>query len=238
MSKWNDVSLECRTFPSPKGCPKLKYCFWLYWHIWLQDVFMQTNKYMTVFKFANFHRSPTDSCLLDNKHFLGMKTDKLINDCIKQWNSMYNLICWASEQINGPRNAETFQDCDWGFVQTSTPQCRLCCPYNMCCTPVPCNAQLEGNDSKNRHRFEEALKQSDPSNNYFVEQNCISGSMLSLLNQFSEELTQHVHANITKEMALKFGDDAEAGSIEQLAGSGSYGWKTAQTAMGDLFWGA
>lgn len=48
---------------------------------------------------AHFGRSPTDSCLLEDKQrLLGMKTDKLINDCVTRWNSTYEMICRASEQ--------------------------------------------------------------------------------------------------------------------------------------------
>ncbi|XP_065133764.1 E3 SUMO-protein ligase ZBED1-like [Paramisgurnus dabryanus] len=48
---------------------------------------------------SHFHRSTTDSSLLEDKQrLLGLKPDKLINDCVTRWNSTYDMICRASEQ--------------------------------------------------------------------------------------------------------------------------------------------
>jgi len=48
---------------------------------------------------SHFHRSNTDSSLLEDKQrMLGLKPDKLINDCVTRWNSIYDMICRASEQ--------------------------------------------------------------------------------------------------------------------------------------------
>ncbi|MBN3271704.1 ZBED1 protein, partial [Polyodon spathula] len=48
---------------------------------------------------AHFNRSPTDKYLLEDKQkLLVLKNDNLINDCVTHYNSIYNIICQASEQ--------------------------------------------------------------------------------------------------------------------------------------------
>ena len=48
---------------------------------------------------SHFSKSPGDRYLLEqNQQLLGLKTEKLINDCPTRWNSTYEMICRASEQ--------------------------------------------------------------------------------------------------------------------------------------------
>lgn len=48
---------------------------------------------------SHFNKSSADSYLLQQKQqLLGLKTEKLINDCPTRWNSTYEMICRASEQ--------------------------------------------------------------------------------------------------------------------------------------------
>ncbi|XP_037629812.1 E3 SUMO-protein ligase ZBED1-like [Sebastes umbrosus] len=48
---------------------------------------------------AHFGKSPSDSCLLEEKQeLLGLKKERLINDCITRWNTTYDMICRASQQ--------------------------------------------------------------------------------------------------------------------------------------------
>ncbi|KAK0147399.1 hypothetical protein N1851_013125 [Merluccius polli] len=47
---------------------------------------------------SHFSKSSTDNYLLQQKQLLGLKTEKLINDCPTRWNSTYEMISRASEQ--------------------------------------------------------------------------------------------------------------------------------------------
>lgn len=48
---------------------------------------------------AHFGKSPADCCLLEAKQeLLGLKKERLINDCVTRWNTTYDMICRASEQ--------------------------------------------------------------------------------------------------------------------------------------------
>lgn len=48
---------------------------------------------------SHFSKSSADSYLLQQKQqLLGLKPEKLINDCPTRWNSTYDMICRASEQ--------------------------------------------------------------------------------------------------------------------------------------------
>ena len=48
---------------------------------------------------SHFCKSTADNYLLQQKQqLLGLKTEKLINDCPTRWNSTYEIICRASEQ--------------------------------------------------------------------------------------------------------------------------------------------
>nr|XP_055067976.1 E3 SUMO-protein ligase ZBED1-like [Misgurnus anguillicaudatus] len=173
---------------------------------------------------SHFHRSTTDSSLLEDKQrLLGLKPDKLINDCVTRWNSTYDMICRASEQQAAV--AAVIFDKKMSNLELTTTEWRLVEQVRETLKPFKVATQAL---STCKYPTSSAVL---PLQHVLLSQ--VQKIRFHRLIHITEEKKQQVRANIREELSLQ-SDNDEPVEAEPCS-SGSSTGKTALTAMGDLF---